>query len=174
MIDMPLLFFYLHCIVALVAALVGVTTNRGARTSVSCLLLSMSSLVGILILLDAHVIAIAQLFFCLGIGFVSFFVIGVVDHPQERALPGPTPRSWQWLLITLGVAFAAAIGSLLFEMLPSAGDAALQVGQRSAQQSFALVGLALLTDQGIALVGVGLLLLGSLIGAGFLARRGVD
>jgi NADH:ubiquinone oxidoreductase subunit 6 (subunit J) len=171
MMEMPSLLFYLHCIVVLVAALVGLTTSRGARTSVACFLLSMSSLVGILILLDAHVIAIALLLFCGGLGFVAFFVIGLADHSAERASP---PESWQWLIVMLGLACAVAIGSLLLEILPSSENAVEHAVPPAAQSSFEVVGLAVLIDQGIALVGVGLLLLASLIGAGFLARRGVD
>lgn len=171
MMDMPSLLFYLHCIVVLVAAFVGLTTSRGARTSVACFLLSMSSLVGILILLDAHVIAIALLLFCGGLGFVTFFVIGLADRSAERASPS---ESWQWLIVMLGVACAIAIGSSLFEILPSSGNAVEHAAPRAAEGAFEVVGLAVLIDQGIALVGVGLLLLASLIGAGFLARRGVD
>lgn len=174
MMDVPSLLFYLHCFVVLAAALVGLTTTRGARTSVACFLLSMSSLVGILILLDAHVIAIAQLLFCGGLGFVTFFVIGVVDRSGARASSRSTPESWQWLIVMLGVAFAGAIGSLLFAILPRGGDTPPHVMHGAANGSFEVVGLAVLIDQGIALVGVGLLLLASLIGAGFLARRGVD
>jgi NADH:ubiquinone oxidoreductase subunit 6 (subunit J) len=131
----------------------------------------MSSLVGILILLDAHVIAIALLLFCGGLGFVTFFVIGLADRSAERASPS---ESWQWLIVMLGVAFAGAIGSLLFAILPRGGDTPPHVMHGAANGSFEVVGLAVLIDQGIALVGVGLLLLASLIGAGFLARRGVD
>jgi NADH:ubiquinone oxidoreductase subunit 6 (subunit J) len=184
MIDMPMLFFYLHCIVALVAAVVGLVTTRGARTSMVSFLLSMSSLVGILILLGAHVIAIAQLFFCVGLGFIFFFVVGVVDvevvdvtvvdQPEERVARGSSVRSWQWLVIICGIGFATVIGSLLFEILPNGGGASTQAVSEVALGSSESVGLAVLIDQGVALVGVGLLLLASLIGAGFLTRRGVD
>jgi NADH:ubiquinone oxidoreductase subunit 6 (subunit J) len=134
----------------------------------------MSSLVGILILLGAHVIAIAQLFFCIGLGFVYFFVIGVVEDPEPRASQGSTPESWQWLIIMLGLAFASAMGSLLFEILPGGRDAMQPIVRGSDPGSFEVVGLAVLVDQGIALVGVGLVLLAAVIGAGFLGRRGVD
>ena len=180
--NMPSLLFGLHCIVVLVAALVGITTSRGPQTRVACFLVSMSSLVGILILLDAHAIAIAQLFFCIGTGLVTFYVIGVVsdageveasDQSEERAASESDPPSWQWLIIMLGLAIAISIGSLLIDVLPTRGSAASH-GLQMSEQSIEAVGLALVIDQGIALVGVGLLLLACMIGAGFLARRGVD
>jgi NADH:ubiquinone oxidoreductase subunit 6 (subunit J) len=73
----------------------------------------------------------------------------------------------------LGLACAIAIGSLLIDLLPTLDHAVPQV-QPIAERSVEAIGLAVVVDQGIALVGVGLLLLASLIGAGFLARRGVD
>lgn len=177
MMTLPSLLFYVHCSVVLGAALAGLTTTRGPRTSVACFLLSMSSLVGILILLGAHVIAIAQLFFCAGLGLVYFFVIDVVDVEEgagEPASPGSASGSWQWLIIMLGIAFASAIGSLLFDILPSSGGPTRVLTAVAGTRSFEVVGIAVLIDQGTALIGVGLLLLAALIGAGFLARRGID
>lgn len=177
MMTLPSFLFYVNCSVVLGAALAGLTTTRGERTSVACFLLSMSSLVGILILLGAHVIAIAQLFFCAGLGLVYFFVIDVVDGAEdagERASQGSSSESWQWLITALGIAFASAIGSLLFDILPSRGGSTRVLTAVAGTRSFEIVGIAVLIDQGIALIGVGLLLLATLIGAGFLARRGID
>lgn len=192
MLTLPSFLFYMHCIVALGAALAGSTitftatsrmtsaAQRGARTSVACFLLSMSSLAGILILLGAHVVAIAQLIFCAGLGLVYFFVIegvgaaDVVEGTRARVSQGTAKGSWQWLIIILGIAFASAIGRLLFDILPSRRDSTEQLATFGDQQGFEVVGIAVLIDQGIALIGVGLLLLAALIGAGFLARRGLD
>jgi hypothetical protein len=98
----------------------------------------------------------------------------VVDRPEGRVARGSSVRSWQWLVIICGIGFATVIGSLLFEILPNGGGASTQAVSEVALGSSESVGLVVLIDQGVALVGVGLLLLASLIGAGFLTRRGVD
>ncbi len=179
------ILFSLHCVVICTAALVGIFTTRGVRTSISCFLLAMSSLAGVFVLLGAHAIAIAQLFFCAGIGLAYFFVAEVLDAAGDgpgRDSKSPRPHSWQWLIIMLGIAGATTMGDLLFGLLsadapthsPGVASSTRVLADATGQGSFAAVANTVLVEQGIALIGVGLLLLTALVGGGYLGRRGLD
>lgn len=193
----PSTLFALHCVVVLGAAMAGLFSRGGTRTSIFWFLLSMGSLVGVFILLGAHVIAIAQLFFCAGIGLVCLFVVGdvvgdVVENVVEdfdggsssdsmndpecldRRSTDNAPRSWHWLMVTLGVAGASLMSIALFRFIPGKLLGTPHEAWPASSTSFEAVGYTVLVDQGVALLMVGLLLFGALIGAGYLVRRGFD
>lgn len=183
--------FYAFSVVILVSAIVGLSFRWGTRASVAWFQLSMGSLAGVFVLLGAHVIAIAQLFFCAGIALICFFAIddstddqqkiaeaSSVDdesgETQGRAIGGGAFGSWHWLVVTLGIAGAISMWAMLFGLVPGDLSGSQLHSAKFGPQAFESVGYTLLVDQGIALLGVGLLLLGASIGAGYLARRGLD
>lgn len=176
----PSLMFSLLCTVILGAAVAGILSRRGTRTSVAWFLLSMSSLAGVFILLSAHVIAIAQLLFCAGLGLVCFFAIDdaadfeVQPNPHDQRRNNWIPRSWHWLTITLGVAGVSLMWTFLSRLMRGDPDGTAQHAAPLSSRSFETVGYTLLVDQGVAVLCVGLLLFGALIGAGYLVRRGLE
>lgn len=169
--------FALHCVVILGAAIAGLLSRRGTRTSLAWFLLSMSSLAGVFVMLGAHVIAIAQLFFCAGVGLVCWFAVDDSADDGEsldrESSEGPA-RSWHWLIITLGVAGASLMWASLERLIPGNIFGTSQVAVVPSSGSFEAVGYTVLVDQGVALLVVGLLLLGALVGSGYLVRRGSD
>ena len=176
----PPMIFSLLCVVILGAAVAGIISRRGTRTSVAWFLLSMSALAGVFILLSAHVIAIAQLLFCAGLGLVCFFAIDdsadsdVQPNTHDQRHNNWMPRSWHWLIITLGVAGVSLMWTFLFSLMPGNLAGTPQHAALLSARSFETVGHTVLVDQGVAVLCVGLLLFGALIGAGYLVRRGLE
>jgi NADH:ubiquinone oxidoreductase subunit 6 (subunit J) len=177
------ILFVLHCVVILGAAIAGLLARGGTRTSIGWFLLSMSSLAGVFIMLGAHVIAIAQLLFCAGVGLVCWFAvddsvdvqIDVDDaESRDRALRDSAPTSWHWLIVTLGIAGASVMWTSLENFIPHKLFRVPQDSLIRGSRSFEAVGYTVLVDHGVALLVVGLLLLGALVGSGYLVRRGTD
>lgn len=162
------ILFWLHAGVIVAAALAGLTTRRGIRTSTAYLLLSLSAIVGVLVLLGAHVVAIAHFLFCAGFGLLVFFVIDVGD---EGRLRDPNASASHWLVILLGLGGAALLATTLMQVVPGGPE---RSADAAAASSFASVGRVVLVDQGLATVAAALTLLVATLGAGFLARRGID
>lgn len=161
--DATSLFFYLNCGVVVVAAAVGLLVTRSPGASLAYFLVSMFSLVGVFLFVGATVVAIAQLLFCVGTGLVYFFAIDSVDDASGEP-------SWSWLAILLGVAGACLMATLLFEVTPGGTD--VLAGGPTGRSSFGAIGLEVIVHDGLALLAVGLVLLSSAVGAGFLASRG--
>ena len=162
-------FFYISCAVVLVAALVALLTTRGPRTSLAFFLTSMLSLVGVFISMGAHVIAVFHLLFCASLGLIFFFVIDLVGDPTEPVPSESREPGWRWLVVVLGFAGASMMAGLLYQLTPEGrvGDQVVGAGA-----SFESIGVTVLVEQGVAVLGVGLVLLAAAIGASFVANRG--
>lgn len=167
--TLPTAFFYLSCAVVLVAAAVALLTTRGPRTSLAFFLTSMISLVGVFISMGAHVIAVFHLLFCASLGLIFFFAIDLVGDFTDPAPSESRGSGLRWLVVVLGFVGASLMAGLLYQMTPE-GRIGDPVG--GAGSSFESIGVMVLVEQGVAVLGVGLLLLAAAIGAGFLANRG--
>lgn len=166
------LFFYLTCGVVLASAGMALLGTRDVRTSLAYFLASMFALVGVFLFVGAQVVAIAQLLFCLGLGLACFFALDAVDDPDDEGSRVSDPRSWSWITIVFGVAGTCLMASLLFEVAPrvaSDGPAPSPKGD-----AFSAIGVEVIVRDGLALLGVGLVLVASAVGAGYLASRGQD
>ncbi|MFT5441503.1 MAG: NADH:ubiquinone oxidoreductase subunit 6 (subunit J) [Myxococcota bacterium] len=166
--------FYLNSLVVVGFAIAGLVTPSGERTRVACFLVSMSSLTGVFLLLGAPVIAIAQLLFTSGVGLIYLFVNDLMGGQDDEASALTAPASWNWLVVVLGTLGAGAVGSRLFSVITSSADVTHAIAATTGGTSFAQLGYTVLVDNGIAVLGVAMLLLASLVGSGFLARRGLD
>ena len=131
----------------------------------------MFALVGVLLFIGAPVIAIAQLLFSAGLGLVYFFAIDSVEDPEASETESTEASSWGWLATLLGVAGACLMASLLIGIAPTGAgsDAAISIPRDT--NPFAGVGLEVIVGDGLALLGVGLVLVASAVAAGYLSSK---
>ena len=173
---MSAFFLYTNCAVVLVAAAIALLGTSSSRASLACFLVSMFSLVGVLLGIGATVVAIAQLLFAASLGLVCLFAMDTVAGPANAT--DPSEPSWHWLVAVFGVAGACAMGGLLVNLLdvlpPTlAADQIMTLASAVPHaNAFEAVGLSVIVDNGLALLALGLVLLASAVGAGFLASRG--
>lgn len=173
---MSAFFLYINCAVVLVAAAIALLGTSSSRASLACFLVSMFSLVGVLLGIGATVVAIAQLLFASSLGLVCLFAMDTVVDPANAT--DPSEPSWHWLVAVFGVAGACAMGGLLVNLLdvlpPTlAADQIMTLASAVPHaNAFEAVGLSVIVDNGLALLALGLVLLASAVGAGFLASRG--
>jgi len=160
--------FWLLGFAIVCAATAGIVTRSGARTRAAWFLLSSSALVGVFVLLGAYAIALAQLLFCTGFGLLLFFVI---DMLAETADPVSQDSDFPWWVIVLGVSGATLLATTVAGFLPEANGLDLV---STGGGSFGSIGRQVLVDNGFATLATALALLAATIGAGFLARRGLD
>jgi NADH:ubiquinone oxidoreductase subunit 6 (subunit J) len=136
----------------------------------------MFSLVGVLLGIGATVVAIAQLLFAASLGLVCLFAMDTVAGPANAT--DPSEPSWHWLVAVFGVAGACAMGGLLVDLLDvvpptlAADQITTLASAAPHANAFEAVGLSVIVDNGLALLALGLVLLASAVGAGFLASRG--
>jgi NADH-quinone oxidoreductase subunit J len=166
--------FHLLAALLLGAALVGVVLARKGSSIVGAFLLCMVSLAGIFALLDAHLVAVAQLLVSIALSLLLYFTNGVLSEFGDDECDLQKPGRWRWLVALVGVGLASWFGLVLHRIsgeIP-AGHAAAAVG--SALSSPRAVAASMFGDYAIAVVGIGFLFLSALIGAGYLGRRGLD
>jgi NADH:ubiquinone oxidoreductase subunit 6 (subunit J) len=112
--------------------------------------------------------------FTSGVGLIYLFVNDLMGGQDDEASALTAPASWNWLVVVLGTLGAGAVGSRLFSVITSSADVTHAIAATTGGTSFAQLGYTVLVDNGIAVLGVAMLLLASLVGSGFLARRGLD
>ena len=172
---MSAFFLYMNCAVVLVSAAIALLGTSSSRASLACFLVSMFSLVGVLLGVGATVVAIAQLLFAASLGLVCLFAIDTVAGPANAT--DPSESSWHWLVAVVGVAGACVMGSLLVDLLDvvpptlAADQVTALASAAPHTNAFEAVGLSVIVDNGLALLVLGLVLLASAVGAGFLASR---
>ena len=166
-------FFFLASLL-LGSDCLGVVVARRGDAIVGTFMLCMLSLSGIFALLDAHLLAVAQLVMSMGLSLLLYFSNGVLLGFRAGAgdLPKPGPR--RCLLAMSGVGVSSGLGIVLHRLSGEVPNAVVYVGSSSALRGTGDLGSAMFGDYAAAVVGVGFLLLSALIGAGFLARRGLD
>jgi NADH:ubiquinone oxidoreductase subunit 6 (subunit J) len=126
--------------------------------------------------IGATVVAIAQLLFAASLGLVCLFAMDTVAGPANAT--DPSEPSWHWLVAVFGVAGACAMGGLLVDLLDvvpptlAADQITTLASAAPHANAFEAVGLSVIVDNGLALLALGLVLLASAVGAGFLASRG--
>ncbi len=168
-----------YCLVAsmLGSALVGVIVARRGPALVGSFLVCMFSLAGIFAIIDAHLLAVAQLLMSMALGLLLYFTNGLLSGFAAGGGDLRGPGRWRWLVAMMGVGAAGGFGLVLFRLsgevpadlpvpLPAAGVSPALAGSRA-------LGISMFGDYAIAVVGIGLLLLTAVIGAGYMGRRGL-
>ena len=160
-----LFFFYVFGTLAVVAALAMVSNLRNTVAAALSLVVTMISLAGIYVLLQAHLVAVVQIMVYAGAILVLFIFVVMLLNLREDAFPPARLRPFKLagvLLGALGLAgFLAALAGNLPEIRPVPGDFG---GYRH-------LGRALFTDYVLAFELLSLLLLAAIVGAVVLAKR---
>jgi NADH-quinone oxidoreductase subunit J len=158
----PLLFWAFAVLAVLGAALVVLLANpvRGAM----CLVGTLFCLAVLLVLLDAHLIAVLEVLVYAGAVMVLFLFVIMLLNLREEEL-----GARRFTLVKIGGFFACGwVGFLLGGLLIGKGDRAA-VG--SGYGGVAAVGKLLLTEYLLAFELTSVLLLVAIVGAVFLAKR---
>jgi len=161
------LFFYAFGALAVAGALGMVMNVRNTVAGAMSLVLTMVSLGGVYVLLEAYLIGVLQILVYAGAIIVLFlFVVMLLNLRVEQFSP-----QRQRVVKVLGVVAAAGFGLQLLWLVPALAPAAeLSPGFGGYRQ----VGLALFTDWVLAFEATSLLLLAAMIGAVVLAKRRID
>ena len=164
--------FYLFALLMIGSALAGVVVARRGSSIVVAFLLSMISLSGIFAVLDAHLLAVAQLLMSSTLGLLLYFTNGTLLGFRGGATDLPQPSPWRWSVAMAGVGVTGWLGSFLFRVSRNVSQ---EVGTVSGSLGEPVgLGVLMFGDYAIAVVGIGFLILSALIGAGYLARQGLD
>jgi NADH-quinone oxidoreductase subunit J len=162
------ILFYLFAALAIVSALGMVLNLRNTVASAMSLVVTMVSLAGIYVLLDAYLVAAIQIMVYGGAIVVLFlFVVMLLNLRSDEFAPG---RQWLTKLAAGIVVFAAGaeLVRLLSGALPQPGEPPAGFG------GYRMVGISLYTDYLLLVEMASLLLLAAIVGALILAKRKID
>ena len=160
--------FYAFGALAVVSALGMVLNLRNTVASAMSLVVTMVSLAGIYVLLEAHIVAVFQIMVYGGAIVVLFlFVVMLLNLSVDEFPPGrqrPVKLASMLLALILGAGLVRTLSAGLPEAQP------LPEGFGG----YAQVGVALYTDYVLLVEMAGLLLLAAIVGALILAKRKID
>ncbi len=168
--SFEVILFYAFAVLALVSAIAMVGFVRNLVAGAMSLVVTMISLAGIYVLLEAHLVAAIQIMVYAGAILVLFlFVIMLLNLRHDDFAPA---RPGQTLLKLVGVALALWIFLALARVLPAAipEPGVLPEGFGG----FRDVGVQLFTDYVVPVEAAGLLLLAAIVGAVILAKRRIE
>lgn len=162
--------FYLFGAIALVSAMAMVGFVRNVVAGAMSLVLTMISLAGIYVLMEAHLVAVIQIMVYAGAILVLFlFVIMLLNLRTDDftpARPGQTLAKLVGVVAALAI-FAALVG-LLSGNLPDTPELPEGFG------GFRDIGIRLFTEYVVPVETAALLLLAAIVGAVILAKRSID
>ena len=164
----PQILFYAFAALAVVSALGMVLNLRNTVAAAMSLVVTMVSLAGIYVLLEAHLVAAIQIMVYGGAIVVLFlFVVMLLNLRADEFAPG---RQWLTKLAAglVVLVSGAALIRLLSGDLPEPGPLPPGFG------GYRMVGIALYTDYVLLVEMASLLLLAAIVGALILAKRRID
>jgi NADH-quinone oxidoreductase subunit J len=164
----PQILFYAFAALAVASALGMVLNLRNAVAAAMSLVVTMVSLAGIYVLLEAHLVAAIQIMVYAGAIVVLFlFVVMLLNLRADEFAPGR-----QWLTKSAAALVVVAAGvefvRLLSHDLPEPKELPAGFG------GYEMVGIALYTDYVLLVEMASLLLLAAIVGALVLAKRKID
>jgi len=162
------ILFYLFAALALASALGMVLNLRNTVAAAMSLVVTMVSLAGIYVLLEAYLVAAIQIMVYGGAIVVLFlFVVMLLNLRADEFAPGR-----QWLTKLAAGLVVLAAGAELVRMLsgplPEPGELPPGFG------GYRMVGISLYTDYLLLVEVASLLLLAAIVGALILAKRRID
>ncbi len=161
----PVFFFYAFAVLAIVSALGMVLNVRNTVASALSLVVTMISLAGIYVLLEAHIVAVIQIIVYAGAIIVLFlFVVMLLNLRSDDFSPG-RQKLVKLGAVVIALVVLAELLRLLATGLPEAPPLPEGYG------GYAQVGVALYTDYVLAVEVSGLLLLAAIVGGLILAKR---
>ncbi len=162
--------FYAFSIIALASA-VGVILHRNPVYSALMLIMTLFSLAGLYVLLDAPFIAAVQVIVYAGAIMVLFlFVIMLLNFRGGSGLD----RSSKWIRRTalgLGVLLVISFAVVLAKSSAVSSDEPMRFGANDGMASTASIGTRLFTDYILIFEAASILLLAAIVGAVMIARR---
>ena len=165
-----LVFFYAFACLAVFGALAMLLFVRNVVASAMSLVVTMVSLAGIYVLLEAHLIAVLQIMVYAGAILVLFlFVIMLLNLRDDDF--GPFDRG-QVVVKIGGVALALALGAAIVGTGLGTQSSAAELPEGFG--GFRDIGLQLFTVYVVPVQTAGLLLLAAIVGAVIIAKRRIE
>ncbi len=165
---MSLLFFYLFAAIAIAGALGMVMNTRNTVAAALSLVLTMVSLGGVYVLLEAYLIGVLQILVYAGAIVVLFlFVVMLLNLRREDFSP-QRQRATKIAGAVIGILVLVQFLQLVLGAFGT--PAAIPEGFGGYRQ----VGTALFTDYVLAFEATSLILLAAMVGAVILAKRKID
>jgi NADH-quinone oxidoreductase subunit J len=168
-VSATLVLFYLFAALAVVSALAMVLNIRNTVAAAVSLVVTMVSLGGVYLLLEAYLVAALQILVYGGAIVVLFVFVVMLLNLRREALP---PGRWR-AAKALATVLAAAVLAQFLAALPAAlpeGVATLPEGWGGYRE----VGVALYTRFVLPFEATSILLLAAIVGAVILAKRRLD
>ena len=162
------LFFYAFGALAVAGALGMVLNVRNTVAGAMSLVLTMVSLGGVYVLLEAYLIGVLQILVYAGAILVLFLFVVMLLNLRQDAFSPERMRGTK----VLGVVIGALVGLALILLLPAALGPAAEIPADFG--GYRAVGAALFTDWVLAFEVTSLLLLAAMVGAVILAKRSID
>jgi NADH-quinone oxidoreductase subunit J len=165
--TVPVVLFYAFAVLAVVSALGMVLNVRNTVAGAMSLVVTMVSLAGIYVLMEAHLVAVIQIMVYGGAIVVLFLFVVMLLNLRSDDFPPGRQRLLKLAAAGLGV-------FVLFELVR------LVMGQPEAPPlpegygGYRQVGLALYTDYVLLVEMASLLLTAAIVGALILAKRKID
>ena len=165
---MSVLFFYLFAAIAIAGALGMVLNTRNTVAAALSLVVTMVSLGGVYVLLEAYLIGVLQILVYAGAILVLFlFVVMLLNLRQDEFSP-ERQRATKIAAVVIGILVLAQFLQAVHGAFGA--PAAIPEGFGGYRQ----VGTALFTDYVLAFEATSLLLLAAMVGAVILAKRKID
>ena len=166
--TVPVFLFYAFAALAVVSALGMVLNVRNTVAAAMSLVVTMVSLGGIFLLLEAHLIAVIQIMVYGGAIVVLFlFVVMLLNLRSDDFQPG-RQRLLKFSVTLIGVVVLAEL------LRATTGGVAEPPPLPEGYGGYRQVGIALYTDYVLLVEMTSLLLLAAIVGALILAKRKVD
>jgi len=163
-----LALFYLFAAIAIGGALGMVLNLRNTVAGAMSLVLTMISLGGVYVLLEAYLIGVLQILVYAGAIVVLFLFVVMLLNLRSEQFSEPRQR----LSKGVGVLLGAVLLVGFLALLPGAFGPPAEVAEGFG--GYRRVGMALFTDYLLAFEATSLLLLGAMVGAVILAKRRID
>ena len=165
---MSLLFFYLFAAIAIAGALGMVLNTRNTVAAALSLVLTMVSLGGVYVLLEAYLVGVLQILVYAGAILVLFLFVVMLLNLRRDAFSPQRQRATKIVAAAVGVAVLA----LFLQVVQGAFGTPAVVSEDFG--GYRQVGTALFTDYVLAFEATSLLLLAAMVGAVILAKRKID
>jgi len=167
-VTVPVFLFYLFGAMAVLSALGMVLNVRNTVASAMSLVVTMISLAGIYLLLDAYLVAAIQIMVYAGAIVVLFlFVVMLLNLRHDTFAPAR-----QWLVKAGALLLALVVLSELLRLF--SGGLPTPLAPPEGFGGYRQVGIALYTDYVLLVEMASLLLLAAIVGALILAKRRID
>lgn len=163
--SFPAGVFYVFAALAVVSALGMVLNLRNTVAGAMCLVVTMISLAGIYVVLEAHFVAVLQIMVYAGAILVLFLFVVMLLNLRSDALSPPRSRIAKLAGVALGVWALVGFLGLLPGALPPIAQISPTFG------SYRDVGLSLYRTYVVAFEVTSFLLLAAIVGAVVLAKR---